>query len=45
MEGESRLRRLQILLQVTHTMFSAPQHLEDAKTGFVGQRVKELRRA
>jgi hypothetical protein len=41
-EGEARLRGIELVLQLAHTALSAAQHLEDRETRIVGERVKEL---
>src|SRR5512144_1382189 len=45
MERKSRLRGLQLILQLTHAPFAVLQHLQYGKSRLVGERVKELGRA
>ena len=41
MERETRLRGIEIVLQVAHALIPAPQLLDDSQPGLIGERVEE----
>src|SRR4051812_5512836 len=41
-ERKARLRRIELVLQLTDAAFAVPEHVKDCETGSVRERMKEI---